>query len=89
MKQIEAREFKERSLDYLTGNEPLVIEHEGEVVGFYYPKKRTLQEENDRLFAQLDQILERMAEQNGMTKDELIDALDPSKPFPFSYEASD
>ena len=88
MKQVAVKEFT-RSLDYLTGSEPLAIEHNGEVVGFYYPKKRTKQEENQRLFEQIDQILDRMAQQSGMTKDELIDALDPSKPFPFSYETSD
>jgi hypothetical protein len=89
MKQVAVKEFTDRSLDYLTGSEPLAIEHNGEVVGFYYPKKQTKQEENQRLFEQIDQILDRMAQQSGMTKDELIDALDPSKPFPFSYETSD
>ncbi|MGF1481600.1 MAG: hypothetical protein ACFB4I_19305 [Cyanophyceae cyanobacterium] len=42
--------------------------------------------ENDRLFAKLDQILDRMAAQSGMTRDELADALDPSKPFPFEQD---
>lgn len=89
MKQVAVSELQEKAASYLTGSEPLAIEHDGEVVGHYYPKKRTKQEENDRLFAQLDEILDRMADRSGMSKDELIDALDPTKPFPFSYDASD
>lgn len=89
MKHIAVEKLAEHSLNYLTGNEALAIEHNGEVVGFYYPKKRPKPEETKRLFEQLDATLERMAHQSGMTKDELIDALDPSKPFPFNYDTSD
>lgn len=88
MKQIEAREFKERSLDYLTGNEPLAIEYEGEVVGFYYPKKRTKQEEVKRAVERLDQAVKRVLAETGMTEDELADIFDLSKPFPYD-DASD
>lgn len=40
-------------------------------------------EELEILFEKLDQTLEKMVETSGLTVDELIDALDPSKPFPF------
>lgn len=83
MKQIEAREFKERSLDYLTGNEPLVIEHDGEVVGFYYPKKRTKREQLKRDIKRLDQLVKQVLAETGMTEDELADLFDTSKPFPY------
>lgn len=45
MKKVGIEELKDRSLDYLTGKEALAIAHNGEVVGFYYPKKRPKPEE--------------------------------------------
>jgi len=41
MKQVAVNKLQEKAAAYLTGSEPLDIEHDGEVVGFYYPKKRT------------------------------------------------
>ncbi len=40
-------------------------------------------EELDKLFAEINQTLEEMAKSANMTVDELVDALDPSQPFPF------
>lgn len=83
MKHVEAREFKERSLDYLTSNEPLAIEHEGEIIGFYYPKKRTKQEELERKLDRLGQLVNQALAETGMTEDEFADLFDLSKPFPY------
>jgi tetrahydromethanopterin S-methyltransferase subunit B len=40
-------------------------------------------EELDKIFHQIEKTLEKMAESSGLTVDELVDALDPSQPFPF------
>lgn len=53
----------------------------------YYRKKIGVKKKNpeelDKLFSQLNDTLEKMAKSANMTVDELADALDPSKPFPF------
>jgi fructose-1,6-bisphosphatase/sedoheptulose 1,7-bisphosphatase-like protein len=53
----------------------------------YYRKKIGIKKKNpkelDILFNKLNENIEKMAESSGLTVDELIDALDPSKPFPF------
>lgn len=53
----------------------------------YYRKKIGVKkkdsEELDKLFSQLNDTLEKMAQSSGLTLEELADALDPSKPFPF------
>jgi len=41
MKPVPVDKFREQMSSYLKGIEPLVIEREGEILGFYYPKKKT------------------------------------------------
>lgn len=40
-------------------------------------------DELNLLFDKLDKNLDKMAKTSGLNVDELIDALDPTKPFPF------
>jgi hypothetical protein len=53
----------------------------------YYRKKIGIKNKNheeiEQLFNKLNENIEKMAKSSGLTIDELIDALDPSKPFPF------
>ncbi len=88
MKQIQAREFQERSLTYLTGNEPLAIEHNSEIVGHYYPKKRTKREQLKRDIKHLEEAVQRALAETGMTEDEFADLFDLSKPFPYEDAGS-
>jgi hypothetical protein len=39
-------------------------------------------EELDRIFNQIEKTLEKMAQNSGLTVEELIEILDPSNPFP-------
>jgi hypothetical protein len=87
MKQVAVSELQEKAADYLTGKEPLAIEHDGEVVGYYYPKKRTKQEEVERAVKQLSHTVERILAETGMTEDELADLFDTSKPFPYDADS--
>lgn len=83
MKQVAVSELQEKAAVILTGSEPLAIEHNGEVVGFYYPKKRSKPEEVERAVKQLSETVQRVLAETGMTEDELADLFDTSKPFPY------
>jgi hypothetical protein len=87
MKQVATLELKEKVIDYLTGEEPLVILHDGEVVGFYYPKKRKKQEELNRKLNRLEQLVKQALAETGMTEDEFADLFDLSKPFPYDADS--
>ena len=81
MKHLGIDEFRERAIDYLTSGETLAIEHEGKIVGFYFPKEKTREEELKRAVDRLSQAVERAMVESGMTEDELADLFDLSQPF--------
>lgn len=87
MKQVATLELKEKAIDYLTGSEPLVIVHDGEVVGFYYPKQRKKQEELNRKLDRLEQLVKQALAETGMTEDEFADLFDLSKQFPYDSDS--
>lgn len=58
MKHLGIDEFRERAIDYLTSGE-MAIEHEGKIVGFYFPKEKTREEELKRAVDRLSQAVER------------------------------
>lgn len=81
MKSVELSKLKEEvpSAD----GEPLCVEQDGRVVGFFYPVKTKPRQQTDELWERLDAVLDRAAAESGMDRDAFIDAIDPSKPFPF------
>lgn len=81
MKSVELSKFKEEvpSAD----GEPLCVEQDGRVVGFFYPVKTKPRQQTEELWERLDAVLDRAAAESGMDRDAFIDAIDPSKPFPF------
>jgi hypothetical protein len=87
MKQIEVDELRENPVIYLKGPEPLAIEYQGEVLGLYYPKKRSKPEEVKLAIEHLEREIDRVLAQTGMTEDELADLFDLTKPF--SYDVTD
>lgn len=87
MKQVAVSELQEKAAKYLTGEEPLAIEHDGEVVGYYYPKKRTKQEELNRKLDRLGELVSKALAETGMTEDEFADLFDTSKPFPYDSDS--
>jgi hypothetical protein len=87
MKQVAVSELQEKAAKYLTGEEPLAIEHDGEVVGYYYPKKRTNQEELNRKLDRLGELVNKALAETGMTEDEFADLFDTSKPFPYDSDS--
>ena len=74
MKSIDISKLQEQVLS---------VEDEPLCVGFFYPVKSKPQQQTDELWERLDAALDRAAAESGMDRDAFIDAIDPSKPFPF------
>ncbi len=68
MKNIKLAELKKEAL--LTQIEPISIEHNGKLVGYYYP---VIDHEKVRLAKEeLDTVMEKVLAETGMTEDEYI-----------------
>jgi len=81
VKTVELSDLKEKLL--LAEQEALAVEHNGKLLGYFYPKSPKNQAEADDLWERLDKALDRAAAESGMDREALIDTLDPTKPFPF------
>ena len=88
MKPVPVDKFREQMSSYLEGIEPLVIEREGEILGFYYPKNKTKKPELKQTVDRLETLLKQILAKNGMTEDEFADLFDTSKPFPYDKPSS-
>ena len=100
MKRVPADEFARHAAEYLEGSETVSVEKDGEVIGRYVPTPNghaqngvNADEDRDRkkaearaAFERLQQVLEGIYARTGMTEDELVDLLDPSKPFPYDRD---
>ena len=85
MKRVEEHEFQDNARKYLAANEPLAIERQGVTIGFYFPNPKADAERRKRLaesLAQLEETVQTILEETGMTEDELADLFDPNKPLP-------
>jgi hypothetical protein len=100
MKRVPADEFARRAAEYLEGSEPISVEKDGEVIGRYVPVPNghsingtVSDEERGRkkaearaAFERLHATLQQVYAETGMTEDELVDLLDPGKPFPYDRD---
>jgi hypothetical protein len=100
MKRVPADEFAERAAEYLAGTEPLSIEKDGEILGYYtpvpnghtangtasIPRKRKNTPEAIESYERLKETIRRIRERNGMTEDEFADLFDLTKPFPYDLD---
>lgn len=80
MKNIKLNQLSERVL--LAGKEALSVEHNGKLLGYFYPVTQD-ELEMDAVWDRLDKAVEKAVAESGMDRETLIDTLDPSKPFPF------
>lgn len=78
LKHINLNNLEERLDHYLRQGEPLAIEQDGKLLGYFLPSQKTS-------LAQFDEAVEAFLASAGMTREELANALDLSQPF--SYEA--
>jgi len=100
MKRVPADEFARHAAEYLEGSETVSVEKDGEVIGRYVPAPNghvvdgaNGDDDRDRkrgearaAFGRLQQVLQRVYARTGMTEDELVELLDPSKPFPYDRD---
>lgn len=80
LKHVEECEFRDRTVQYLSGTEPFAVCRNGRVIGIYTPMKRDLEAARKAL-DQFDKTVDKILEETGMTRDELADIFDLSKPF--------
>jgi antitoxin (DNA-binding transcriptional repressor) of toxin-antitoxin stability system len=74
MEHIGVREFRDKASHYLHLGKPLAIERHGEIVGYYIPVKKRNPEEVRRRLASLEEAIERVLAETGMSEDELADS---------------
>jgi hypothetical protein len=79
MEHIGVRDFRDRATHYLHLGKPIAIERHGEVVGYYLPVKKRDPEDLQRRLAILEEVVERVLSDTGLSEDELAQALDLSK----------
>jgi hypothetical protein len=81
MKQIPIDKLNQNAIAHLTNGEPLVIEHEGKVLGIFLPKQPTTAS-LDQALDKLDQTIEKILTETGMTEAEFAAYFDLSQPTP-------
>jgi len=77
MKSIELSKLKEQVL--LTEHEALTVEHNGKLLGYFYPVKTKDQAEVDALWERLEKAVERVMAETGLDEEGLVEALAPRK----------
>ena len=86
MKRIGVREFRDHATQYLAGDEVLVIERHGRPIGFYIPTSAdsgVLHPERwTQALERLDQTVQGVLAETGLSEDELSRLYDLSQPVP-------
>lgn len=72
MKRVGIREFKEKATVLLAEAEAMVVERHGTPIGFYIPLPKKDKAEAQRAAERLQQTVDKVLEQTGMTEDELV-----------------
>jgi hypothetical protein len=81
MKQIPIDTLNQNAIACLTTGEPLVIEHEGKILGIFLPKQ-PVTAHLDQALDKLDQTLDKILTETGMTEAEFAAYFDLSQPCP-------
>ena len=82
MKRVGVREFRDHATRYLAGSEVLAVERHGQTIGFYVPTGASREENLAQALDRLEQMVQRVLAETGMTEDELSDLFDLKKPLP-------
>ena len=80
VKHVGVRELRGDLAEHLQGSKPIVIERHGKVLGIYLPVEEVDREKVAAAFNEFQSAVEEVLRQTGMTRDELADALDFSRP---------
>jgi hypothetical protein len=82
MKQIPIDKLNQDAIACLTTGEPLVIEHEGKILGIFLPKQPVVTAHLDQALEKLDQTLDKILTETGMIESEFAAYFDLSRPCP-------
>ena len=82
MKRVGVREFRDHATQYLAGDEVLVIERHGEPIGFYIPTGASRRESFAQALERLEQTVQRVLAETGLSEEELSRLYDLSAPVP-------
>jgi hypothetical protein len=82
VQRITIHEFSKDAGRYLAGDNAVVVEQDGETVGYYVPiAARGRQNESDA-FDRLEKTVQRVLAETGLTEEELSRLFDLSEPIP-------
>lgn len=75
MQQIELAAFDPKIAEQIADSEPLAVQRNGAVIGYYIPLPPQDTEEMQAAVQRLRAAVQRLLDESGMTEDELADAL--------------
>lgn len=82
MKRVGVREFRDHATRYLAGDEVLAVERHGQPIGFYIPTGASRDESFALALERLEQTVQRVMAQTGLTEGELSQLFDVREPAP-------
>ncbi len=82
MKRVGVREFRDHATHYLSGDEVVAVERHAQPIGFYIPTGASRTESFTQALERLEQTVQRMVEETGLSEDELSQLFDPNRPLP-------
>ena len=82
MKRVGVREFRDRATQFLAGDEVLLIERNGQPIGFYIPTGPSRQERFAEAVERLEQTVQRLLADTGLSEEELSRLYDLRQPVP-------
>jgi hypothetical protein len=82
MKRVDIQELREHALRYLTGDEALTIELDGQPLGYYIPSKAGRRRGSMESIRRLEQTVQRVMAETGLTEEELSRLFDLNQPLP-------
>src|SRR3954454_19825627 len=82
MKRVGIREFRDHATRYLAGSDVLAIERHGRPIGFYVPAPASQQETIAQALERLQETVERVRTEAGLSEEELSRLYDLNEPLP-------
>ena len=82
MRRLGVREFRDHATRYLAGDEVLAIERHGRPLGFYIPTGPKPRDNFAQALQRLQQTVEQVLAETGLTEEELSALFDLNKPIP-------
>ncbi len=85
LKNVGVREFRDHATTYLSGSDPVAVSKHGQVIGFYIPVEGDREQARraiERLGRSVEEILEEILEETGLTEEELAQLFDLRRALP-------